>query len=162
MNAAADAGDPFIPERVLFAHAAPKRVTEVARVCGTHNLEFLAGKTGFVFAESLARLPFTHADPVLFELLSGYVSALLRSLESPISEAPTDEGLHGRIRSVTRARLSFGEPTLEQLAPAFETSERTLQRRLSASGTSFQKLLDDVHEDVLALNFWHAMSRFKN
>ena len=54
---------------------------------------------------------------------------------------------------ITR-HLPDGSPTRGSIARALATSERTLHRRLSAEGTSFQRLIDDsrreLAEDYLA------------
>jgi AraC-like DNA-binding protein len=44
--------------------------------------------------------------------------------------------------------LPNGEPRRPKIAGALGMSERTLQRRLAAEGTSFQRLLDDTRREL--------------
>lgn len=53
-----------------------------------------------------------------------------------------------RARRILADALATAEPRREQLAAALKISERTLQRRLQAEGTSFQQLLDDTRREL--------------
>ena len=54
----------------------------------------------------------------------------------------------GRARAAIIRRLPDGEPRRTEIASMLEMSERTLQRRLEAEGTSFQHLLDDTRREL--------------
>ncbi len=56
-----------------------------------------------------------------------------------------------RVRHVLANSLSCAEPRREQVAAALKMSDRTLQRRLHAEGTSFQQLLDDTRRELAQL-----------
>lgn len=47
-------------------------------------------------------------------------------------------------------RLAQGEPRREDIAATLSLTDRTLQRRLQAEGTSFQKLLDETRRELAA------------
>jgi AraC-like DNA-binding protein len=61
-------------------------------------------------------------------------------------------GVSLKIREEITRRLVGGEPRREEIARALHLSDRTLTRRLSDEGTSFQKLLDETRCD-LAQNY---------
>ena len=53
-----------------------------------------------------------------------------------------------KVCAILAARISQPEPRRESIAAALKLSDRTLQRRLHAEGTSFQKLLDDTRREL--------------
>jgi AraC-like DNA-binding protein len=53
-----------------------------------------------------------------------------------------------RTRAVIIRHLQDGEPRRPKIAAVLGMSERTLQRRLTAEGTSFQLLLDDTRREL--------------
>ena len=63
-----------------------------------------------------------------------------------------DNNLLARTRKVVLDRLAAGTPQLGQVATLFAITERQLQRKLKAQGTSFGELLDQVRLD-LALRY---------
>ena len=67
-------------------------------------------------------------------------------------EALDDSNLLLRTRRVLLDQLASGTPLLGKVAALFNITERQLQRKLSAQGTSFGKLLDEVRLD-LALRY---------
>ena len=60
------------------------------------------------------------------------------------------EGAHfsHQVRRLVSDRMLGEEPRREQIAAALHVSDRTLQRRLHAEGTSFQRLLDDTRREL--------------
>lgn len=53
-----------------------------------------------------------------------------------------------QVQRLLRTRVLYPEPRREDIAAALTISDRTLQRRLQAEGTSFQQLLDDVRREL--------------
>src|SRR5262249_4075934 len=53
-----------------------------------------------------------------------------------------------RTRAVSIRQSQDGEPRRQKIAAVLGMSERTLQRRLTAEGTSFQLLLDDTRREL--------------
>lgn len=53
-----------------------------------------------------------------------------------------------QVRRVVAAMLAEAEPRRERVAVALKLSERTLQRRLQAEGTSFQQVVDDTRREL--------------
>ena len=103
-------------------------------------LRFNAAVNGLLFAadDVIASLPTAH--PLLAEVHERLASEHLQRLD------------HAQTSSRTRAAivrcLPGGEPRRTEIASALEMSERTLQRRLEAEGTTFQRLLDDTRREL--------------
>lgn len=53
-----------------------------------------------------------------------------------------------QVQRLLQTRVLYPEPRREDIAAALSISDRTLQRRLQAEGTSFQQLLDDVRREL--------------
>jgi AraC-like DNA-binding protein len=86
-------------------------------------------------------LPLSARDPALAALHDRLIED---ELEKLTAGAPTSL----RVRDLLAARLCDAEPRREQIAAALKVSDRTLQRRLQAEGTSFQQLLDDTRREL--------------
>ena len=103
-------------------------------------LRFNAPVNSLLFARADVISPLPTAHPLLAEVHERLASERLQRLD------------HVQISSRTRAaiirRLPDGEPRRTEVAAALEMSERTLQRRLEAEGTSFQRLLDDTRREL--------------
>jgi AraC-like DNA-binding protein len=83
-------------------------------------------------------------NPALAQLCEELV---LRDLE-----ALDDNNLIARTRKILLDQLAAGTPQLGKVASLFNITERQLQRKLKAQGTSFGELLDQVRLD-LALRY---------
>ncbi len=103
-------------------------------------LRFNAPANALLFARADVMSPLPTAHPLLAEVHERLASEHLQRVD------------HAQTGSRTRAaiirRLPDGEPRRAEIAGALEMSERTLQRRLQAEGTSFQRLLDDTRREL--------------
>ncbi|WP_437986758.1 AraC family transcriptional regulator ligand-binding domain-containing protein [Sorangium sp. So ce117] len=94
-------------------------------------------------------------DPMLYALLA---QQLERALGLPAGEhrvlPRAEEDVLARVRRELRTAIPQGEATLDHVARAVGQSARSLQRRLSERGTSFQAIVDDARramaEELLA------------
>jgi AraC-like DNA-binding protein len=134
-------GAPFIPERVWFAHPAPKDRSELFRLLGTSQVEFGGESNGMELGADLLALPIASADPTLLSLLDRCVDQDLALRASP-------SRFLGQVRQGISAKLSEEPPSLAITARALRMSPRTLQRRIAAEGTSFQELVESVREEL--------------
>lgn len=133
-------GASLVPIAVGFRHAAPAQLAAHEQTFGVAP-RFQQPWNELAFARAAL------ATPLLAP--SGEMTALAeRQLHRRISELPPIEGLTGRVRRVLLEELEAGEPTLARLATRLRMSERTVQRRLSAEGTSMQALLDDARRTI--------------
>lgn len=103
-------------------------------------LRFNAPANALLFARTDAITPLPTAHPFLAEVHERLATEHLQRLD------------HKQISSRTRAaivrRLPDGEPQRTEIASALEMNGRTLQRRLQAEGTSFQRLLDETRREL--------------
>jgi AraC-like DNA-binding protein len=99
-------------------------------------LRFNAAVNGLLFAAD--DLPTAH--PLLAEVHERLATEHLQRLDH--AQACS------RARAAILRRLADGEPRRAEIARELEMSERTLQRRLQAEGTSFQRLLDDTRREL--------------
>ena len=92
-------------------------------------------------AALLAR-PLRQPDPALRELLESQARELLARL-------PPRDDLEAALRDAIAALLPQGEVGLAACGARLGASARTLQRRLAASGTSFQAVLDRTRQQLV-------------
>ncbi|MDR3489601.1 MAG: AraC family transcriptional regulator [Bradyrhizobium sp.] len=137
------AGRPIKPLGLYLAWPAPANIApfESAFQCPLH---FEADFNGvdFAHADFDAKLP--GYNPGLAGLHEGLVQQRLAAFDGA--------SVSVKIREEIVRRLTGGEPRREEIARALHLSDRTLTRRLSDEGTSFQKLLDETRRD-LAQNY---------
>jgi AraC-like DNA-binding protein len=97
-----------------------------------------AGKV--VYAESALLRPLPLRDARLAKLLAEHAEARLRCL-------PDVSTLVDQVRAQLRDDVAVGPPSLTRIATKLRMSERTLRRRLRATGENFRTLLDDVRQE---------------
>ncbi len=130
----------FAPLEVHFKHP-PRGATEVhesyfgCRVVFESDLDAL-----LVAADALAR-PNRLADEGITRFLLGHLDAELRKVEA-------DRTLRQMVHDAIAPSLSAGVPKIPLVARRLGLSERTLQRRLSDEGLSFQKLVDEARREL--------------
>jgi AraC-like DNA-binding protein len=103
-------------------------------------LRFNAPTNALLFARADVISPLPTAHPLLAEVHERLASEHLQRLD----HAQTSS----RARAAIIRRLPDGEPRRPGIAGALGISERTLQRRLEAEGTFFQRLLDDTRREL--------------
>lgn len=130
------AGQPWSPAELRFRHAAPLHTDEHAALFGA-PLRFRAADDEMVLDRALLDLPFRVTEPDLAYLLPGLAR-----------QQPAPRDFTGRARSELALQLRDGEPSLSGLAGRLRMSPRTLQRRLSLEGISYQALLDSTRRDL--------------
>ena len=76
--------------------------------------------------------------------------ALRRLLQDQVDllEGQSPDDLPAQVRSVLRTALATGRSSAGQIAALFGIHSRTLTRRLNASGTNFQQLLDETRFEI--------------
>jgi AraC-like DNA-binding protein len=125
-------GPDWKPIEVLFAHRRPKESGPFRRFFGA-PLRFDAEQNALVFAAAWLTRHVSGADPDLRRLLQKQIDALVVTYRGDFPE---------QVRSVLRPALLTGQGKVDQVAALFSMHSRTLNRRLSAFGTSFRALVD--------------------
>ena len=102
-------------------------------------LRFDAEQTVLVFPARWLERPLPGADATLRRILEQQVEAL---------EASGGPDIVGQLRRVLRSLLVTGSGSLDQVAQLFSMHRRTLNRRLRASGTTFQRLVEEMRYEI--------------
>jgi AraC-like DNA-binding protein len=131
-------GPDWKPSGIRFAHRKPEDVRPY-RSFFRAPLVFDAEQNAVVFAADWLKHRLSVADPELHGLLMKQIDAL---------EVRYGDDLPGQVRSVLRTALLTGNAGAELVASLFSMHSRTLNRRLNAFGTSFQKLLDEGRFEI--------------
>jgi len=133
-------GQSFSPVAVRFPHPPTGRTPALERYFGAPVLHEQEETSLEVPTEILAS-PLPNADPVLGGYLRKQADLLVERVAGP--------------REVSREcarriaeRLGQGEPSQTSIAKQMGMSERTLQRRLQAEGTTFNGLLDESRRTI--------------
>jgi AraC-like DNA-binding protein len=138
-----DGGVPLL--EVQFSHPMPNATAELHSFFGC-RLRFRRPANALVFAREQLSRPVALADPALLTTLEQFVQARLARLR----EGGT---WGGKVRSwLGRTLARGGKTTITAVARELGVSGRQLQSRLKEEGTSYQKLLDQVREE-LALDY---------
>ena len=137
-------GRAVVPRRLRLRHAAPRDSTRHRAHFGP-GLAFSAESDELVLDRATLELPVLGADPTLARIVEGHAEAALARL-------PENDALGARVRAQINELLLQGTPSIEAVAERLRFSRRTLQRKLSASGTSFAAELDRARHQ-LALRY---------
>lgn len=100
-----------------------------------------AGRNGLAFATADLRKPVESADPALLSVLEHHAA-------KAVEARPRQSGLVPQVRELIRESLPRGGSVVELVATRLHMSGRTLQRRLTAEGKTFQQVLDQLRREV--------------
>jgi AraC-like DNA-binding protein len=111
-----------------------------------------------VFSASDAQRPFLTENHALWEILEPAFDKRMEDLTKTAS-------FRERVRACLLEMLASGEYAMSSVAVKLAISNRTLQRRLYQEGTTFQKVLDELREELarhylLATDFTSAEISF--
>ncbi len=127
---------------VRFRHPAPARVSEHARIFGVLPT-FGAHETEVELDADVLGYEIHDAQPGLVSYLDAYA-------RSVVAKLPAENDLPAQVERVVAVALSRGLPDLEYVANQLGMSGRTLQRRLTGAGTTFQERVDEVRRQYAA------------
>jgi AraC-like DNA-binding protein len=131
-------GPDWRPIEARFARRKPQDVRPFRRLCRA-PLRFDAEQNALVFSADWLERRLPAADPELQRLLQKQIDAL---------EVKHGDDFPAHVRSVLRATLMTDHASADQVAALFSMHSRTLSRRLHASGTSFQELVDEGRFEI--------------
>lgn len=129
---------------VSFKHERPAEadLSEYDRVLAS-EVRFSAEVAEGVFPAAYYDLPVPGADGSLLSRMTQVIDQRLAQHERTRGEP----AILGELRSLTREQMIAGRANLEAVAKAAGCSPRTLQRRLTESGSSYSQLLDEVRRE---------------
>ncbi len=119
--------------QVMFSHRAPQS-TERARALFSAPLLYDQPAAGLVIPRRELATPILTADPAVYQLLRGQLTALAAS-------AGGEQSVVERLRHELRRTVGSRHCNLNGVAQSWGVHSRDLQRRLAASGVSFRQLL---------------------
>ncbi|MFD1557248.1 AraC family transcriptional regulator [Paraburkholderia silviterrae] len=131
-------GTDWQPAVVQFRHAAPADCTMHWRTFGS-SLRFDQDRNAIVLDHDTVRRPITHFRRNAHRVLEAHLRRERAQIEALWVV---------RTQAVIRALLPFTDSSLSAIARALAISPRTLQRRLSEAGTSFDEIREEVREDL--------------
>lgn len=132
-------GPAFALRQVEFAHPAPPRLDEHARVLAA-PLRFDAPAYAIVVDAGCLDAKVTGAEPVMSVVLE-------RHLQDELARLPPADAFLAAAEQAARAALGDPAVDIAAIARRLGTSSRTLQRRLRDSGTSFHALMEEVRRE---------------
>jgi AraC-like DNA-binding protein len=135
-------GSDWHPASLSLAHPALGPESAYVAALGVRP-DFSTARTELGFASSMLSLPLSTADAALHGMITAHLGRMER--------LAADE-LPSYVRQLLRDLLPSGRATVEKVSDCMALSPRTLLRRLSLGGTSFQKLLDETRQE-LARNY---------
>jgi AraC-like DNA-binding protein len=132
-------GKPLTPLRVELARRRSNE-TMLKRHFAC-EISFDAPADILVLDEAALERPFLSRNADLYEVL-------LPGLEAALHERLGAVTLADDVKSILQRSMRGERPSVEKVADAMRMSPRTLQRRLAEHDTSYQKLLDDVRDNM--------------
>ena len=130
----------FMPLAVYFKHAPRGAVSAYENHFGC-PVHFETGRDALLVSKESIDAPNKLGDETISKFFD-------RHLEQELASLTNDDGLEQKVRSAVAAVLSEGVPTLSDIASELGIGARTLQRRLSDHGHSFQSVVDMARKDL--------------
>ena len=134
------AGVPVAPVYVGFRHTAPRSTARHRAYYGVAP-EWNVPLATMRFSAADADLPVQQADASLHAFL-------LRAADAALAEHRPPDSLLDQARRAAAELLPSGKLDVDTMAARLGLAGRTLRRRLSEQGTSFQKVRDEVCESL--------------
>ncbi|MBZ4421892.1 AraC family transcriptional regulator [Myxococcus sp. RHSTA-1-4] len=136
-------GTRLAPSAVEFRHARPASLTEHLRLFGVEP-RFSTAVNAIEWDRMMLERPVLAADPALSRIVERQAQALLAARPEPVASHAE------RVRQLLTTALAQGggEATLKSMAARLKMSERSLQRRLTQEGVTFDELLDRLRHEL--------------
>ena len=131
-------GADWNPSEVMLAHRRPADV-EPYRQMFRAPIRFDAEQNALIFPKSWLSHRLVEREPAIRRLLKEKIDALEAQFRDPFPE---------QVRRILRIALLTDRTSIEDIAALFSMQPRTLNRRLSAFGLSFQDLVDEGRFEI--------------
>ena len=139
------AGRRLRAERVAFAHPRNSDIREFERFFGC-PVEFGATRDQLVFSEDTLAIPLVTEDRYLLEALRPVCE------EAAATRGTAPGSLRAAVENEAQKLLPLGKAQRDKVARTLGVSPRTLSRRLSEEGTTYEHVVDDLRRS-LALQY---------
>jgi AraC-like DNA-binding protein len=140
-------GSPVHPLRVeLMRH--PKNQEALEEYFGC-RIRFNAAKNILIYRTTDLDRPFETYN-------AETLASIHPQLEAELQERQADETIEDKVRLVLHRLIAGQRPSVREVARHLHLSSRTLQRRLTESGVSFQELLEEVRRDLARHYLTHS------
>ncbi len=135
------------PLAVRFEHAAPEDRSLLRHYQQIFRcpIEFEAECSGLLLSPALYHLRLRQPDILLRDTLENHAQQMLRNIKD-------DYRLSDQVRNLLRSMIADQAPRKEFIAQQLGLNVRTLHRKLSEEGSSYQKILDTLRHE-LALKY---------
>jgi AraC-like DNA-binding protein len=137
------AGRPLPQAEISFTHAMPDDCSEHRRLFGEAVI-FDAPANTARFDASLLSWPVRNADVGLYPVLQQHAEQLLKEK----LRAQSDAAIAAQVRNVIVRNLAQDRVRLATIAEEMRITQRTLQRKLSEAGVTFQQVLDQTRHEL--------------
>jgi AraC-like DNA-binding protein len=135
------AGATLPPAQLAFAHARESDPAEYERIFGVLP-SFGAPAHTATFDAQLLAWPVPNADVGLYPVLQQHAEQLLAQRAK--EESDDSAGIVAQVNAAIIRNLAHDRVRLSSIADELKLSPRTLQRKLSEAGASFQQVLDQA------------------
>jgi len=140
-------GRPIRPKRVEFQRASTHRdMYEAHFHC---SVKFKATQNVLIFSKSDIELPFVTYNADL-------LATVAPQLEAELTEQLAEKTLTEQAKGILKQVLAGQRPGIQDLARELHLSTRTLQRRLTEQGITFQRLLDEARHELARHYLLHS------
>jgi AraC-like DNA-binding protein len=132
-------GEPFTPLRVELTRApAHREILEVHYGC---RVRFNVNRNTIVFRKSDLDRPFVTHNAELLAMLAPQLEAALNVQQS-------HQTIHEQVKRAVKTLLAGERPSIREVARELRLSARTLQRRLTDAGLTFQQVLEEARQEL--------------
>ena len=138
---------PVNPKRVELQRApAHRELYETHFLC---PVKFKANQNALVFSKADMELPFVTYNPEMLAIVAP-------QLEAELAEQLAQKTLSEQAKGVLKRLLAGRRPGIQDVAKELRLSSRTLQRRLTEHGVTFQRLLEDARRELARHYLLHS------
>ena len=140
-------GRPLNPKRVEFQRPPAHRdMYETHFRC---PVKFKSNQNAVVFSKADLQLPFVTYNADL-------LAAIAPQLEAELAEQLAQKTFTEQAKGILKQLLAGQRPGIQDLARELHLSTRTLQRRLTEQGITFQRLLDEARRELARHYLLHS------
>jgi AraC-like DNA-binding protein len=132
-------GQPVVPLRVEFKRSASHSEVFESHFCCP--VSFDAERNAMVFSKTDIDRPFLTHNAELLAMLAPQLEA---ELTSRSNQQTTSE----QVKIILKRLIAGQRPAMQDVAREMRLSSRTLQRRLTEEGATFQQLLEDARREL--------------